>query len=166
MLAQRRPPDALLAIFLVAAAAPPDGVPADPVGNLLIDDDTFGELLVEAGLAAPRHEPGWPSTLERRCETVSGVPIHLRTALAVLVEGRVRRVVCDGNGVVVNLGRTQRRSPARPGRWCCSRPRGAGGRAARCRTADFRPTTSSRGRPGKDEPTWPTVTGCAVGTTA
>ena len=105
--AQRRA-DALLAIFLAAAAAPPDGVPADPVGNLLIDETTFGELLVEAGLAAPRHEPGWPSILERRCETVSGVPIDPRTALAVLVEGRVRRVVCDRNGVVVNLGRTQR----------------------------------------------------------
>ena len=44
----------------------------------------------------------------RRCRTSTGTNIHPDTALRALISGRIRRVVVDTAGVVIDMGRTQR----------------------------------------------------------
>jgi hypothetical protein len=44
----------------------------------------------------------------RRCSTLDGHPIDPAEALAALLVGRLRRVVLDGRGVVIDMGRTAR----------------------------------------------------------
>ena len=46
--------------------------------------------------------------IDRRCETTSGVAIHPELLLRALLTGYVRRVVVDGQGVVVDWGRKRR----------------------------------------------------------
>ncbi|MEO1065055.1 MAG: HNH endonuclease [Actinomycetota bacterium] len=78
----------------------------DIVVDVLIDHDTFTEHLGRAlGLEPDR---GDRPRQERVCRTASGVEVHPDDAVAAAIEGRVRRVVFDSAGVVIDLGRTQR----------------------------------------------------------
>jgi hypothetical protein len=45
---------------------------------------------------------------QRRGETSGGVPVSPNEVLAAAVAGWIRRVVLDSNGVVIDMGRTQR----------------------------------------------------------
>ncbi len=104
--AQRRA-DTLLAIFEAAATAGIDGVPLEIVLNLVMDYDQFEQYLHEQLDGTPVViDPA--SVRERRCETVDGVPVDPRQAVALAFLGQVRRIVIDGAGVVVNAGRLRR----------------------------------------------------------
>jgi len=104
--AQRRA-DALMAIFEAAASAGIDGVPLEIVLNLVMDHDQFEQYTREQIDATPVSiDPA--SVRARRCETVDGVAIDPRQAVALAFLGHVRRIVIDGAGVVVNAGRLRR----------------------------------------------------------
>ena len=119
--AQRRF-DAVVAIFAAAASAP--GVPrsGEPLVNVVVDARTAAELLAEAAGAGPTGAgptgagptgagtaPRSPDeVLWRRCETVDGVQLPRADVLAALLVGRLRRVVLDSAGRVVDLGRRSR----------------------------------------------------------
>ncbi len=100
--AQRRF-DALHAIFVTAAAAAPDVVPAhEPLVNIVADPRTVHDVLTRA---AGGHAPS-PAAAEcavRRCETLSGAPLdpdHLLIAL--LADNR-----CLWPGCEIPAGRCQ-----------------------------------------------------------
>lgn len=80
-------------------ASAPDGGRCDVVD--LVDLTGADELLAEAANDPAR----W---LDRRCQTTSGVAIHPELLLRALLTGYVRRVVVDGQGVVVDWGRRRR----------------------------------------------------------
>ncbi len=104
--AQRRA-DALMAIFEAAATAGIDGVPLEIVLNLVMDHDQFEQYTRQQIDATPVSiDPA--SVRQRRCETVDGVPVDPRQAVALAFLGHVRRIVVDGAGVVVNAGRLRR----------------------------------------------------------
>jgi hypothetical protein len=109
--AQRRF-DALLAVFAAAASAP--GVPrsGEPLVNVVVDAHTAAELLAEAagaGAAGADEVPRSPDeVLWRRCETVDGVQLPRADVLAALLVGRLRRVVLDSAGRIIDLGRRSR----------------------------------------------------------
>jgi hypothetical protein len=100
--------DALHTIFTTAAGAAPDVVPPDePLVNYVVDAATADELLARAaGVAVPAADPA--EFTERRCETADGVPVDPAQVLAAMLVGRLRRVVIDAAGVVIDLGRRSR----------------------------------------------------------
>jgi len=96
-----------MAIFDAAASAGIDGVPLEVVLNLVMDHNQFEQYLREQIDDTPVSiDPA--SVRERRCETVDGVPVDPRHAVALAFVGQVRRIVVDGAGVVVNAGRLRR----------------------------------------------------------
>lgn len=111
------------------AHADAPGRPVDVCANVLIDERTLHEALSQAGLMLPNGDvfdpgsDGWRAAqrdallaelldpqalLDRRCETVSGQPVHPRLVAQALVGGHVRRVVVDSGGEVVEVGSKQR----------------------------------------------------------
>ena len=105
--AGQRRADALMAIFEAAATAGIDGVPLEVVLNLVMDHDQFEQYTRQQLDATPVAID--PATVrDRRCETVDGVPVDPRQAVALALLGHVRRIVVDGAGVVVNAGRLRR----------------------------------------------------------
>jgi Domain of unknown function (DUF222) len=153
--AQRRF-DALLAIFTSAAAS---GVVGqwDPLVNIIVDQATVEHHL--ATLAGTNVEPIDPITVDdRRCETSTGHQIDPADMLAAALCGRVRRVVLDTAGVVIDLGRRARlftggaRDAVLLGdRWCMWP--GCDLRSGRCQTdhttpwANDGPTSPDNGGP-------------------
>ncbi len=78
----------------------------DCLVNIVVDHDTFTEHLRRAlGVETEQRERRGG---ERMCRTTGGAELHPDDAVAAAIEGRVRRVVFDSAGVVVDLGRTQR----------------------------------------------------------
>lgn len=110
---QRRT-DAVIAIFLLAAAAPNDVVVPAPVVNVVIDAETLeGELARVAGgprrSSAPRGDDRVDEIASRRvCRTLSGRPLDPSDAVTCLLIGHVRRVVVDSSSTVIDLGRKRR----------------------------------------------------------
>ncbi len=100
--AQRRF-DAMYAIFERAAATSPDATAAVPLVNLMLDVPTLKAYLDGAGDMAAPDDPR-----QRRCETVSGIPVPPADIVAAMIWGQVRRVVVDSAGVVINMGRRRR----------------------------------------------------------
>jgi hypothetical protein len=98
--AQRRF-DALHAIFLRAAATPPDHVDPEPLLNLLLDDATLRQAFGHDG------EPA-VGIARRRCESANGTLLSPGDVLAAAVVGHIRRVVVNSAGVVIDLGRKRR----------------------------------------------------------
>jgi hypothetical protein len=98
--AQRRA-DAVVAIFERAATTTGGATPAVPLVNIVVDAVTLAETLGQAAPASidPRR---------RRCETIDGRLLPPSDVVAAMWWGRVRRVVLDETGVVVDLGRQQR----------------------------------------------------------
>ena len=103
--AQRRF-DALLAIFHAAAGMSSDGTGTGVTVNLLVGLDTFEHHLEKSLGGNPK--PLNPNDPLTRCETDSGVVIDAYDMLVAAAMGHVRRVVLDGAGVVVDMGRKQR----------------------------------------------------------
>jgi hypothetical protein len=104
--AQRRA-DAIHAIFLAAASCPAGSKAPEPVVNIHIDLPTFTRRLraIVTGEAVEDD----PTRFETACcFTDDGEPISPDHAIAAALIGRVRRIVYDTNGVVVDLGRTSR----------------------------------------------------------
>ena len=153
--AQRRF-DALLAIFLRAAAMDTDGTGSAFTVNLHVGLETFEHHLAKGLGGTPAAlDPTDPSS---RCVTDTGVPVDPQDMLVAAAIGSVRRVVLDGQGVVVNLGRRQRvftgaarEAVMMAARWCvwagCHRP------ASECEAdhtlpwANAGPTSSGNGAP-------------------
>jgi hypothetical protein len=111
--AQRRF-DAFFAMLEAGATSRGDGRMADPVVNVIVDLDTFEQHLREqVDGTRPVIDPA--SILDRRCETTDGVPVDPQHVVALAVIGRVRRIVLDADGVIVDAGRLTRlfRGPLR-----------------------------------------------------
>ena len=109
--ARQRRADALVAIFETAATANNTGTGtgklADPVVNLTIDHDQFEQYLRQQIDGTPVViDPA--SVLDRRCETIDGVPVDPRQAVALAIIGQVRRIVINTAGVVTDAGRLRR----------------------------------------------------------
>lgn len=129
--AQRRF-DAMEAIFRSAAVGT-GGADPEPLVNIVVDLDTFAALLAGENTWSPRWserrmDAGGCDTdgrverrrrgaqagsraadlLRRRCETTDGTPLAPSEVLLAALAGRVRRVVVDDDGVVLDLGRRRR----------------------------------------------------------
>jgi hypothetical protein len=105
--AQRRF-DAMHEIFRRAASAPADGRAPEPVVNILVDQHTQEVLLARHRLI-PFPDDITGSDVDRlRCETDSGVPVPPDVVFRAMMQGYVRRVVVDGDGVVIDMGRKRR----------------------------------------------------------
>jgi len=99
--------DALRSIFNTAAATPLDHVAPEPLVNIVADQRTAEEVLRQAaGEHVPAPDPR--EFLTRRCETVDGVQLSRQALLEALLLSRLRRVVFDESGVVIDLGRASR----------------------------------------------------------
>ena len=105
--AQRRA-DALMAIFQAAASTAPGATPPEPVVNLVVDHHTFADMLVELELLPERFREFDPLVTQRRCETTSGTTVDPYVVVAAAIEGRLRRVVCNSAGVIIDQGRSRR----------------------------------------------------------
>ncbi len=123
--------DALLAIFLKAAGADTQGTGSGFTVNLTVGLSAFEHHLAKAMGSNPA--PLDPNDPHSHCETADGTPVDPYDMLVAATTARVRRVVLDSAGVVVNMGRTQRlfTGPLRDAvlmhsRWCiwpgCNRP--------------------------------------------
>ncbi|HEY7626381.1 MAG TPA: DUF222 domain-containing protein [Ilumatobacteraceae bacterium] len=139
--AQRRF-DAFLAMCVAAAESGRAGR-IEPLVNIVVDLETYEHHLAKA--CGEQVEPLDPRTVDRRrCETIDGHQLDPTDVLAAALVGRVRRVVLDSAGVVVDLGRKRRvfTGSARDAvllgdRWC-TWP-GCGLRSGRCQIDHSRP---------------------------
>jgi len=108
---QRRS-DALSAIFQAAASSAPRARAPRPVLNVFVDHHTFVDLLAEADLLPERfvdpYENVDPPTTARRCDTEHGDPINPRTAAQIAIDGLVRFVIVNDQGVPLRWGTTRR----------------------------------------------------------
>jgi hypothetical protein len=109
---RQRRADALVAIFETAATNTSGngsgaGKLADPVVNVTIDHDQFEQYLRQQIDGTPVHiDPA--SVLDRRCETIDGVAVDPRQAVALAIVGQVRRIVVNSAGVITDVGRLRR----------------------------------------------------------
>lgn len=121
--------DALLAIFHAAAAGGDGSV--ETVVNIVVGLDRFEHELTKAAGATPA--PLDPNDPAHHCRTSNGTPVDPRDMLAAAFTGKVRRIVVDAAGVVVDVGRLRRlfTGPVREAillleLWCiwpgCTRP--------------------------------------------
>jgi hypothetical protein len=98
--AQRRA-DAFVAMAKAAASAAPGSRPPRSTVNVLIDDETF-----EAHLRGETVDPRRYRDVVVR--TQSGRRLHPDDAVNAALIDHIRRVVYDGSGTVIDLGRRQR----------------------------------------------------------
>jgi hypothetical protein len=98
--AQRRA-DAFVAMAKAAASAAPGSRPPRTTVNVLIDDETF-----EAHLRGETVDPRRYRDVVVR--TQSGRRLHPDDAVNAALIDHIRRVVYDGSGTVIDLGRRQR----------------------------------------------------------
>ena len=106
--------DAFFDMVHAGATNTGDAALADPVVNVIVDLDTFEQYLrAELGGPPPRIDPA--GILDRRCETIDGLPVDPRDVVALAMVGRVRRIVLGADDVIVNAGRLTRlyRGPLR-----------------------------------------------------
>ena len=111
--AQQRTFDALYRIFIDAASTPAGAQRPEPVLNLVCDVDAFERILgsltmVDSAPADHAHPERAPDPRWWRCETESGAPVTSADVIHAALVGHVRRVVFDGAGVVVDVGRRRR----------------------------------------------------------
>ena len=125
--------DALVHIFAAAAGSPDTTKLPDPTVNIVIDQATLHNALVQAGIVLPSgnqvaidddgdlEDPDAcladltaelvedPEAIsERICNLSTGAPIHATVVLRALLTGHVRRVVVDSQGVITELGTRSR----------------------------------------------------------
>jgi hypothetical protein len=104
--AQRRA-DALYAIFVRAASTPADANRPEPLVNIVVDQRTFEEQLRRAAGEEVAVDPN-DDLATRRCHSLGGTTLHPTDVLAAALVGHVRRVIVDGAGTVIDLGRRRR----------------------------------------------------------
>jgi hypothetical protein len=104
--------DAMMRIATDAVSTPPGAQAPEPVVNLVCGLDTVEKLLAEAGLIPDRDDPAdatsEPTPGADRCETTTGIPVTPADVVQAMIHGRIRRVVFDTAGVVVDAGRLRR----------------------------------------------------------
>jgi hypothetical protein len=98
--AQRRA-DAFVAMARAAASAAPGSQAPRPTVNILIDQESF-----EAHLRGEAIDPRRYRDVVMRTQT--GRRLHPDDAVNAALIGHIRRVVYDGSGTVIDLGRRQR----------------------------------------------------------
>lgn len=103
---QRRA-DALVQALRDAAASQSAGDGGVPTVNYLIPSDVFDEQV--AALIEDRPPDFDTTSLRwRLCTTTNGVPVDPATVVAAALVGHVRRVVIDGSGRIIDVGRRRR----------------------------------------------------------
>ncbi|MGI9031983.1 MAG: hypothetical protein ACR2HP_18670, partial [Ilumatobacteraceae bacterium] len=101
--------DALRAIFEQAASTAPGSQPPVPTVNLTMDYASYEAWLSRVTGADPEAPIPDPADVDvRRCETVDGIQVDPVAVVLASFVGRVRRLVMDRAGVVIELGRRQR----------------------------------------------------------
>ena len=123
--------DALKAIFAAAAASPEGRALPEPTTHIVIDHRSLHDAFTHADITLPdggvvdsdsatEADDTMLDTLadelvadpeafrSRKCETSTGAKIHPIVALRAALTGRIRRVVVDSNGVVIDYGTLQR----------------------------------------------------------
>ena len=99
--------DALMRMASDAVSTPADAQPPEPVVNLCITATHAEAELARLGLIPEPPTPELPVD-EWRCGTTDGTPLSPFEVVQAMLHGRVRRVVFDSAGVVVDFGRLQR----------------------------------------------------------
>jgi hypothetical protein len=105
--------DALMKIALDAVSTPPGAQAPEPVVSLVCGVNTMEAQLEQAGLIPAPEDSPEPELPElpldmQRCETSTGIPVTPAEVMLAAIHGRVRRVVFDSAGVVVDYGRLRR----------------------------------------------------------
>ncbi|MCB0983342.1 MAG: DUF222 domain-containing protein, partial [Ilumatobacter sp.] len=103
--------DALLRIFRTAAGAPAGTKEPEPVLNLIMDAQTFEDVLTRDWNLLPTTDDrlfGEVPQQHRRSETSTGVLVDPQHALRAAIGGWVRRVVVDSAGNIIDYGRRRR----------------------------------------------------------
>jgi hypothetical protein len=109
--------DALYRIFRDAASTPAGSQPPEPVVHIMADVQTWQEALrdyanqlagdgagsADSWLGSRTGDPRW-----WRCSTTGGVPLSKSALIEAALLGQVRRVIVDGAGVAVDVGRKRR----------------------------------------------------------
>lgn len=111
--ARQRRFDALIAMARAALATPADAQPPEPVLNITMDLQTFEAACNRLDLTdffpEPTTEQLDPMPVEqRRSHTADGIWVEPTHAIARSLFGHVRRVICDSDGVTIDLGRKRR----------------------------------------------------------
>ena len=109
--AQRRA-DAVTRALHDAASRPPGAKAPEPVVNIHVDHHTFQDILVAADLVPERNtdpfdDPGVHES-QRMCHTEHGDPLDPATVFQVMVQGYIRYVICNEQGVPTRWGRKRR----------------------------------------------------------
>jgi hypothetical protein len=99
--AQRRADALHAAVMAAAAAAPGDGRAALPSLNVLIDEHTLETTLNGSPYDPSRYR-------EMVCRTQNGAELDLSEAASLALWAQIRRVIHDGAGVVIEMGRRAR----------------------------------------------------------
>jgi hypothetical protein len=99
---QQRRADAVWQMSLDAASNPESGCP-DIVNNVVWDHATYEEMARRFAGAAS--EPLDPYTSV--CRTLNGTPLDPTEAFATALVTKIRRVVVDSSGVVIDMGRAR-----------------------------------------------------------
>ena len=107
---RQRRADALVAIFRRASSidlGDVHRVQPEPLVNVIVDQETFERAVRRA--AGDDVEADDPQRADEvRCHTADGHHIHPDEVVVAAVVGHVRRVVLDGAGTVIDLGRRRR----------------------------------------------------------
>lgn len=106
--------DALMRMARDAVSTPAGAQPPEPVVNLAMSVTHAEQVLAALGLipeagASASHAPQPDQPVDEwRCGTTDGTPLSPFEIAQAMIHGRVRRVVFDSAGVVVDFGRLQR----------------------------------------------------------
>jgi hypothetical protein len=104
---EQRRMDALHAVCVTAVAATPGLQPPAPLVNLAMDTRTCDEI-VHYAVTGVRPAPDLSDIASRRCHTEDGIRIPQADALAAMLQGHIRRLVVNDQGVTIDLGRRRR----------------------------------------------------------
>lgn len=104
--AQRRA-DAVVAIFRRAASADPAARDPEPIVNYVVSDEVYDEALV-ALMAGRQPSFDHVDPARRWCATTDGTPVDPTDVVIASLLGHIRRVVVNGEGRVIDLGRKRR----------------------------------------------------------
>jgi hypothetical protein len=110
--AEQRRADAVTKALRDAASRPPGSKAPDSVIDVHIDHETFTDILIEAELFPERlrnpFEHPEPHESTRLCHTAHGEPLDPLTVFQLMVEGYIRYVIHDEQGIPITWGRKRR----------------------------------------------------------
>ncbi len=107
--ARQRRYDALIKICRRAAEATATN-PLQPLVNIFCDEQTLTDAIRShtGHTRSADRSPEPAEFLSRRCQTASGAPVDPNDLAIAALTGRIRRIVTDGAGRVIDLGRRRR----------------------------------------------------------